>query len=980
MAFRTVSSSLALAAALWLAPAPALAQEFPAIELSDTQAAQLEDLLATANAIDKFTDPLAYQNAYREALAYAATIYPDPHPELEKLKGEISFADFMLGNMEVLPQRMRDAIAVYERAGPQYRQQLIESTNNLAVITDALGDSAGAIEYQRQAVEYWREDAPPEGSAVLVTGLGNLAWSEHGLGNSEKALAISDEAMAMADALLPLYPEDPQLLDGYATNANNRVIILAYMGREAEAEVALREAVARASSLLGADHPRVATMLLSGATLSIRTGQYAEAEEMARAALLIRENTFGAQSGNAAEARINLIMALTSQGRYEEALPLAEYTAQVLTETRGGNAVMTLDARAKLANINLALGRTDEGLRQAEAILQTFRDNREPGHPDITWYTQTLAMDYARAGRWGQVVPLLEELEQHWTGTDRQFQKEYATMLALRAAAEARAGNAERAQSYVDRARPALVSFWRQQVENEGAQAGIDRALDWGLGWAAMAADEAGDAEASFELAQYVGIGASERALLLARQRDATDDAALSSALRERQDLIEQREAMLARFRQAANAAEGESVGEIVAQISALDGALAEIDVSEAPLLEPEKLAQLQAAMDGEEALFFIVETDLQARLYVVTADGLVSDVALDTPRRIAELVARLRANIDAGIASGAEFDRNAARDLRALLFTPAVADALQGREKVSVIARGQLSKLPFEILVDAEDNYLIASHAFSYPIDPAGFAAGLRSDEDGAPIRFASFLGVGAPDLPGPEPVQLAFRGPENSLRVLGLGQLGMAEDELRQVSAALGIGRSRILVGENATEAMVRSVEEGGDGAGEELVSPADLRADMLMFATHGLMAGELAGLDEAALVLSPPVTGDMDASFNDGLLTTSEIAALDIDARWVVLSACNSASGNGQGVEAFGGLAQAFLYAGADSLLASHWRVRDDAAARLTVATAEGTAQGLTPAQALRQAKLSLMEDGDVPLGSHPAIWAPFVFVGS
>lgn len=976
MAFRTLSAplALALAAALLLAPAPAAAQEFPAIELGEAQSARLAELVAAADAIDKFTDPLAYQQAYRDVVAYAATIYPEPHPELEILKAEIAFADFMLGNFEELPGNMRHAIAVYERAGPAYRQQLIESVNNLAVITDALGDSAGAIGYQRQAVELWREDAPPEGSAVLATGLGNLAWSEYGLGNFEQALAISDEALAMAERLLPTHPDDEQLIDAFATNANNRVIILFNLGRQRDAEDFMRRAVARTGELLGADHQRVATMMLTGATMLINSGKYAEAEQMARAALLVRENTFGAESGNAAEARLNLISALMAQGRHAEALTLAEYTVRVLTETRGGGAVMTLDGRAKLANIYLALGRTGEGLQTAEAVLQNYRDNREPGHPDIAYHAWTLAMDYARTGRWEDTFPLLDELEAGWTGTRNEFGREYAMLLALRAAAEGRMGNPGNARAYLDRARPALVFHWRQQVEGEGAQGGIDRALDWGLGWAAMAADLSGDAETSFELAQYVGIGASERALLLARQRDATSDAALAAALRERQDLLEQREALLASFGQAASAGDTASVMETVAAIEALDTAIASYDISEAPLLEPENLDSLQAGMDKAQALLFIVETDLAARLYVVTADGLVADTALGSPRRIAGLVERLRASIDAGIASGADYDLATAQELQAMIFTPRIAAALQGREEVSVIARGQLSKLPFSVLVDDAGDYLIARHAFSYPIDPAGFAAGLAAGGDAGALGFSSFLGVGAPALPGPEPVQLAFRGPENSLRVLGLGQLGMAEDELRQVSAALGVEQSRILVGAEATEQSVRAVDESAAGV------LADLRADMLMFATHGLMAGELSGLDEAALVLSPPREGELAASFNDGLLTTSEISELDINARWVVLSACNSASGDGEGVEAFGGLAQAFLYAGADSLLASHWRVRDDAAARLTLATAQGTAAGLSPAQALRQAKLALMQDEAVPLGSHPAIWAPFVFVGS
>ncbi len=53
--------------------------------------------------------------------------------------------------------------------------------------------------------------------------------------------------------------------------------------------------------------------------------------------------------------------------------------------------------------------------------------------------------------------------------------------------------------------------------------------------------------------------------------------------------------------------------------------------------------------------------------------------------------------------------------------------------------------------------------------------------------------------------------------------------------------------------------------------------------------------AGLAEPALVLTPPAHA---SALDDGLLTASEIAALKLDADWVILSACNTAAGNGHG----------------------------------------------------------------------------------
>jgi CHAT domain-containing protein len=65
------------------------------------------------------------------------------------------------------------------------------------------------------------------------------------------------------------------------------------------------------------------------------------------------------------------------------------------------------------------------------------------------------------------------------------------------------------------------------------------------------------------------------------------------------------------------------------------------------------------------------------------------------------------------------------------------------------------------------------------------------------------------------------------------------------------------------------------------------------------------------------------------DDGLLTASEVGQLELDAYWVVLSACNTAAGDVGDAEALSGLARAFFYARARALLVSHWYVNSAAA---------------------------------------------------
>jgi CHAT domain-containing protein len=135
-------------------------------------------------------------------------------------------------------------------------------------------------------------------------------------------------------------------------------------------------------------------------------------------------------------------------------------------------------------------------------------------------------------------------------------------------------------------------------------------------------------------------------------------------------------------------------------------------------------------------------------------------------------------------------------------------------------------------------------------------------------------------------------------------------------------------------------------GDAATETAVKQARLdQFRIIYFATHALVAGEVEQYAkikaEPALALSLP---DIPTTLDDGLLTASEVAELKLDADMVVLSACNTASGDKPGAEALSGLARAFFYAGARSLIVSHWPVDSAAAVKLMTSTFAAMAKDL------------------------------------
>ncbi len=187
-------------------------------------------------------------------------------------------------------------------------------------------------------------------------------------------------------------------------------------------------------------------------------------------------------------------------------------------------------------------------------------------------------------------------------------------------------------------------------------------------------------------------------------------------------------------------------------------------------------------------------------------------------------------------------------------------------------------------------------------------------------------------------------------------------SREELKSLARSLGAGDGSLLVGRDATETKVKAAPL------------SDFK--VVAFATHGLVAGELTGLSEPALVLTPP---EKATEMDDGLLTASEVAQLKLDADWVILSACNTAAADGTpGAQGLSGLAKAFFYAGSRALLVSHWPVVSDAAVALTTRMLTLSRQGMTRAEAHRQAMMALINT-EPARNAHPALWAPFVVVG-
>jgi CHAT domain-containing protein len=199
-------------------------------------------------------------------------------------------------------------------------------------------------------------------------------------------------------------------------------------------------------------------------------------------------------------------------------------------------------------------------------------------------------------------------------------------------------------------------------------------------------------------------------------------------------------------------------------------------------------------------------------------------------------------------------------------------------------------------------------------------------------------------------------------------LPQLPETKDEVGAIANVLHADKNDLKLGREASVTTVKQTK-------------LDIY-HIVYFATHALVAGEVEKFAkvkaEPALVLTIP---EKPTELDDGLLTASEVAQLKLNADWVVLSACNTAAEDKPGAEALSGLARAFFYAGARSLVVSHWEVDSQATVQLMTGMFQAISNNpkLSHAEALQQSMLMMIDSATSDDEAHPRIWAPFVIVG-
>ncbi|HEY5314368.1 MAG TPA: CHAT domain-containing tetratricopeptide repeat protein [Pirellulales bacterium] len=932
--------------------------------------------------------------------ARAEPLYKEESEILKRALGETHPHYAMsLNNLADLYRDMGD----YARAEPLYKQSMeilkktlgeldrdyAASLDSLAGLYRRIGDYARAEPLYRQAMEIGKQ-ALGEAHPYYATSLNNLAAVYDGMGDYARAEPLLRKAMEIRKkALGEAHPD-------YATDLNRLALLYDGMGDYARAEPLLRKAMEIRKKALGEAHPDSATSLNNLASLYQSIGDYGGAEPLLRQALEVRRKSLGETHPDYAASLNNLAALYESMGDYAKAEPLYRRASAIWKKTLGEIHPHYAGGLNNLAMLYQRKGdyaQAEPLFRQALAIRKKVLGET---HPDFGTSLNNLAGLYQDMGDYARAEPLYRE----------------AGTVTLKALEQSFLGESQRQQlAHAASVRYRLDGYLALQARH-GADGG--RVYPFWLRWKGLVLRH--------QLRQHALADRPELKPKFAKLEQVTTQLArlgLAAPPPEKRDAIRRQLAELSGRK--------EQLERDLAHQSAAFAAAAHAATTE----------ELQQALPAETALVDFVEyweglepekkggKPTRKRLlgaFIVRHEGPIQLVSLGQSRPVGEAIDRWRGETDGdfGRSPGAQA---AGKLLREQVWQP-VERLLAGAKLVLVSPDGPLDRLPFNALPGKEaGHYLLEDWAIAVIPSPAALAQPApkpKTPPEGnllvvADVDYNHRPGAGTSQPPVATSNQFADfdRGiardaNQNPWPPLEgtLGELAMlkqlytdAHFDPRHVKTLSKVEATTAALREAASDYRYLHLATHGFFAAPRFHSALEQQLDAPPAGTGKLVTSQsVSGYHPgllSGLVLAganhPQPQGD------NGYLTAEEVGTLDLrGVQLAVLSACETGLGNVAGGEGLLGLQRAFQAAGARTVVASLWRVRDQATRLLMERFYKNLWQQkpdqprMTKLEALREAQLWMLREGgnrglalevQQPAAGPlpPYFWAAFVLSG-
>jgi CHAT domain-containing protein/Tfp pilus assembly protein PilF len=956
---------------------------------------------------------------YKRALAIRERALGPDHPD-------VAFSLFSLGSLYLQQGRIADAeplskrsLVIYEKTYGLDHPILASVLSNLAEGYEKQARYIDAAPFKARALEIEEKALGPDHPNVALS-LYSLGTLYSTLGRYADAEPLFKRSLAINEKV---YGGDSAIV---AMVANNLAHLYDNQARYADAEPLYQRSLAILEKTNGPDDHTVGALLNNLGDLYRQQGRYADAEPLLKRSLAIDERAHGSNSPEFATSLNSLAGFYRAQARYADAEPLCKRALAIREKALGYDHP---DVAVSLNNV-AEIYRAEERYVDAELLFKRSLAISEkafgPNHPSVATTLSNLALVYSALGRYAEAEALFQRavgineksagLDQHALSlnnlaflylTQRRYAEAESLFKRSLALWEKTLGSAHPSVAtllnsltylYKKQTRYTDALLLVQQLI-EGSNANKPLALEVlhrSQLQALITPTQALDL--SYKVFQQSASSAAGKAISALGARFAARSGELSELVRKDQDLAREADlleksmiAVLSNSSAAASAAEEDRLRKRSDKIETERSKLLHVFTRRFPgyvaLSKPQPLSvkDTQALLANDEALV-VFDLGLKSYAWIITQDQAQWQELGASAEDVAQEVATLRGSLDP--ASLKPFDTNVAHQLYKQVLKP-FEDIISDKTRLSFVFTGALTSLPPQVLIASDpagrDLTSVDWIVRKYAITVLPSTASLKILRGGKNVAAAAKPMIGFGDPVFDKTLQITTRPGLASLdrnltsfyrgMIVDTGELAKAlpalpetADELRAVGTELGAEREDIKLGEAATVTNIKH-------------SPLD-HYRVVYFATHALVAGDVEKFAkvkaEPALVLSIP---DKPTDEDDGLLRASEVATLKMNADFVVLSACNTAAGDKPGAEALSGLARAFFYAGARSLIVSNWEVDSQSTVALMTGLFGALKNNphLSHAEALRMSMLRMIDDSSKRDWAQPKYWAPFIVVG-
>jgi CHAT domain-containing protein len=321
-----------------------------------------------------------------------------------------------------------------------------------------------------------------------------------------------------------------------------------------------------------------------------------------------------------------------------------------------------------------------------------------------------------------------------------------------------------------------------------------------------------------------------------------------------------------------------------------------------------------------------------------------------------------------------------AAQELSQMVLSPVAADL--GRRRILIVADGALNYIPFQFLpspIADREQLLVAHEVINAP--SASVLGQLRQEAVrrqpattalaafGDPVfdsNYAQRNGANGND-------QIAYlQTPNNDRMRSALRDIELNGDSFDPSLIQPLFYAKRELANLREVAGDETFLATGFDASREKLQETDLSKYAIVHFATHGVLDPKRP--ERSGLIFS---TIKRDGKNQEGFVGLSDIYNLHVPADLVVLSACRTGLGKDVRGEGLIGITRGFMYAGASSVVASLWKVDDEATAELMKNFYSNMLQhGMPPSAALRAAQNTIRQQ---PQWRAPYYWAAFTLQG-